>query len=232
MAVLFDAVGPSAAGAGGLGVNSTTWTHTAGAGCSHVFVACAIGGAPTADPTATYGGVAMTLLGRQNSANSTSGFAALFVLANPPTGASTVVVTPASTNKTMNCGSVSVTGGGALGTVFTNFGLVQATSTLSVTGTTTGGLIVDAFASGAITTYTATGTGQTLRWQKSGDSNSGAGNGCGSSQTSGGAGATTIVKYSFTNDDWGNVAVEVLPSVAAGATTYVPRQHKSPLYRR
>jgi len=212
MAVLFDAVGPSSAGAGVLSGNSLSWTHTAGAGCSHVLVACAVGGTPVADPTATYGGVAMTLLGRQNSANSTSGFAALFVLNNPPAGASTVVLTPASSGKTMNAGSVSVTGGGALGTVFKNFGAVQASSSLAVTGTTSGGLVIDAMASGAVTTYTATGSGQTLRWQKSGDSNSGAGNGCGSTSPS--TGGTVTMSYTFTNDDWGLVAVEVLPAAA------------------
>ena len=212
-AVTVDAVGPSATGAA-VGSGAVSWTHTAGAGCSHVFVEVSFGssgGSPEATATATYGGVPMIRLGTQGSANNVNGGVAIFVLANPPAGASTVVATPGATTTASIGGSVSVFGGGGIRTPAKAFGTL-ATGSVTVTGTTPGGLVLDVVCHGSSgTVFTATGTDQTMRWSRTLNGSSAAGNAAGSTTPS--TGGTTTVSYTLGPADWqGLIAVEVLPA--------------------
>ena len=103
--VLFDAVGPSSAGQGAGATTSITWSHTCSGNNRYVIVGCS-NSSDASTTTATFGGVSMTSLGKIHSNNSTSGYTQLFGLVNPPTGASTVVVT-SSVSASLTGGSIS-----------------------------------------------------------------------------------------------------------------------------
>jgi hypothetical protein len=124
MAVAFDAVGPSAAGDAAaltVGTNLTrTWSHICSGTNRAVFVGIAVGVAVNDVDSSvtingvTYGGVAMTFIGRRHSGDSTAGYTELWVLVNPATGAQNVVVTYTDAGSiglaTIEEGSVSFTG--------------------------------------------------------------------------------------------------------------------------
>jgi hypothetical protein len=121
--VAFDAVGPSAGGdAAALTVGSNitrTWIHTCSGTNRAVFVGIAVGVAVNDVDSSvtingvTYGGVAMTFIGRRHSGDSNAGYTELWVLVNPATGAQNVVVTYTDAGSiglaTIEEGSVSFT---------------------------------------------------------------------------------------------------------------------------
>src|ERR1700685_1757377 len=96
MAVAFDAVGPSSAGAGNLGSGTLSYTHTAlGSGGALVAgVACGSSADAGESVTATCDGVSMTALTAIIHAdNANGGFIRLFGLPNISSGAHTIVFT-------------------------------------------------------------------------------------------------------------------------------------------
>jgi hypothetical protein len=174
------------------------------------------GGAPEVGASCTYAGRPMTVVGTQGSNNTVNGGPAIFVLENPPAGASTVELTPGNTTTATLGGSVSVTGGGVLRGLTKAFGTASPAS-VAVPGCTVGGMVIDAVCNGATASaFTATGTGQTRRWQRAVNGSSAAGNGAGSTTPS--VAGTTTVGYTIAPSDWnGAVAVEVLPASPKGA---------------
>jgi hypothetical protein len=158
---------------------------------------------PTVTTTVTYGGAAMTSLGVVAADNSNVGYAQLFGLLNPATGAQTVAVTVSSASW-ITGGSVSFTGAGGFGTAVTAFGNGTA-PTVAVTGTTSGNMVVDVVATGT----GVTSSSQTNRWLKNTNVSSGAGNGAGSTAAAGGS---VTMAYVVGSDYWGIIAVEVQAS--------------------
>jgi hypothetical protein len=211
MAVAFDAVGPSSAGASGTGVTSLTWTHT-GVGSSLAIVA---GGGSTFDSvttTMTVGGVSATSLGKIHNGGGTAGFTEAFGIAAVGSGAKTIVWT-ASGNTDLEGGSTSFTGAAAtfaaaFGTPVTHASAGNQTSdTVTVTGTTTGNQVAGLGSAGsAISSF----TGQ--RWLINAGSTNAANNAAGGDAAAGGSVGLTLNCAS----DWiGLVAVEVKAAAAA-----------------
>jgi hypothetical protein len=235
--VAFDAVGP----AGGAGTAFTTgpgtWTHVnTGNG---ILVACTVFTGSTDTVTAaTYGGVSLSKIGFTNTGAAAGGIS-YWGLAGPtcPTGSNTVSVTASDTNN-HNAGSVSFSASGSFGTLFTaNSGGAGTTSqAVTVNGTTTGGLIVT-FACHGANGGTWGLTGGTVRVTHDTGSSSGSDNiGGGTAPSTGGGANQTLTWTNTISDEWGIVAVEVLPpAVAAPAESYPVRRppgRRSPMALR
>lgn len=224
MAVAFDAVGPSAAGANA-GNNQTattlTWSHTCTGTNLYLVVGASAGSAAaaTGTMTATYNGVAMTVINaaRSNNAGAGIGKVFLFGLANPATGANNVVLT-SSAAATLSGGSSSYTGVGGLGGNAIASG--QSTApTVSVGATAATSMVVQHCGDGS--GFTA--TSQTLLYRANVNIATSAGNSQGSSAVGGG---TITFTDTAPNDDWGVVAVELVqvPPIGAEFPIRVARQ--------
>lgn len=112
-AVNWDATG---GGATVSGVNTLTWSHTATGANRCVLIGVTYGAFAAITASATYGGVAMTSLGRRNFNNAGANWTELFVLVNPATGSQPVVVNLSVNTLTASGNSVSYTGVGSVGT--------------------------------------------------------------------------------------------------------------------
>lgn len=206
--VAFDAVGPSSAGASATSPTATlSWSHTCTGANRLLVVGVAIGDASTGSLTTavTYNGVAMTSVGKVASNNQTAGYIEMFRLVNPPTGTNTVLVTPSVTANAVSAGSVSFTGvhqTTPLGTAVTAFGS-SSTPSVTVTGTTSGNMVIDAACAG--TAFTA--STRTSRWRRNTNTSTAAGN-AGSSTVAAPGGSVTLA-HTITADWWSSVAVEV-----------------------
>ena len=237
MAVAFDAVGPSSAGASSA-TSPLTWTHTCGAGATALYAAVAVGhlASSFADSavtvTATYNGIAMTALsagqsttiasGLDTSATTSTGFVKVFRLASPPTGSAfTVSVTLSSAPDVLTGGSVSVSGSGGEGTLFpaSSSGASVTSGSVGVTGTTAGGLVAAFMATGS-GGETATG-GTTQRYKRDANTNSSAGNSA--AETLASPGGTATMSWTQTADSFAVIAFEVQPPATA---TLLPQQER------
>jgi hypothetical protein len=157
--VTFDAVG-----AGGHGGTSITFTHTATAGA---YVILTVAGDRSDTPTATYGGVAMTVLasiGNNNNDAFPNGRTVQFGFASAPGGSKTVdVESPGGAWLIANTVS------------YTTIGSIGATTTVFGSGTTLsqgpivcpdGGIIVQSFGQGAGSAGFTSLTGGTVRYNQ------------------------------------------------------------------
>jgi len=219
MAVAFDAVGPSSAGATAGAGTTVSWSHTCTGSNRVLVVGAAVNCGSTQTITGvTYNGVAMTAVpsGRMNSNNTANvGFVQVWYLIAPATGANTVVITASASVFSFSAGSVSFTGVDQttpLGAAVTSFGSSAAAS-VAVTGTTAGNIVIDAVCTG----NAVSSSGQSLQWLRNTDTLSAAGNGASSTVAGGG---TATMSYTVNNDFWGIVAVEVL--AVPGAATPPP----------
>lgn len=219
MAVAFDAVGPSSAGAGSL-TATDTWTHVSvGTTGLAGIVSVAFGSGSTATMAftlgVTWGGVAMTSLGKVATDNSTTaGYVQMFGIIAPPTGSQTITVTcTGGTPNSLAAGSISFTGVGSFGTAVTAFGS-SAAATVSVTGTSVNNMMVSAVCAGSA--ISGAGTGVTSRWIKNESTSSGAGEGAGGTSPSVASGAVAMPWTISGSDFWGMIGVEAIAS-ATGA---------------
>lgn len=224
MSVAFDAVGPSSAGTSTVttGATSLSWTHTAGGSANAVLVGVAVGTNGVNDTmtaAVTFGGTAMTSLGKVHANSQTFGYIELFGLLNPAIGAQTVAVTLSTGVNVLSIvgGSVSVTGAASFKAAVTAVG-ASTTPSVAVTGTASGNLVVDAVAAGsAVTSATSPSTN---RWLNNASTSSGAGNAAQSSSP--GTGGSVTMAYTVTSDWWGIVAVEVVAAGGGAAPGLVP----------
>lgn len=213
MAVAFDAVGPSSSGAGVGSGTGLTWTHTATGSNLYVIVGVAVGttGSDAAlTASATYAGAAMTPLAKVHSANLAGGYAQLFGLAAPPSGAQTATVS-LSAAATIVAGSISLTGvdpNTPVGTPGRAYGR-SSSAMLVLPGTISGNRVVDIFAGGSATTS----TNGVLRWSRAVNGTN-AGNAAQGSR--GSSGGDITVTYALPTDEWALIAVEVLAYNASG----------------
>jgi Chitobiase/beta-hexosaminidase C-terminal domain/Fibronectin type III domain len=198
----------SSAGQATPSASSLSWTHTVGsAGNPLLVVGASVGKVPDTglSLTAKYNGVAMTSAGVVHTNNQTSGFAQLFYLVNPPTGAHTVTLTLAGGAAEIEAGSVSFTGvnqSRPIGNIATNFG--AGTSGSVAVASASGDMVIDVVGrGGAIATST-----QTLRWLDNQNGSTGAGNAAQS--TASGAPSVTMGYTFSTNDWWGMIAADVV----------------------
>ncbi|HEY9413617.1 MAG TPA: hypothetical protein VIQ30_02555 [Pseudonocardia sp.] len=216
-AAVFDAVGPSSAGATQSSGTSLTWSHTCTGTNLLLVVGVAIGaGTDSMTTSVTYNGVAMTSAIKVHAGNSTSGYIQFFYLLNPATGAHTVAVTLTAA-ATISAGSVSYTGVDQT-TPFGTFASAFSGSTgtavsVAVPSTTSGNPVIDAMAQGSGSNATV-GGGQTLRWQRA--TNGASRGGCGAQSTETSAGGTTTMSYTLPfADHWAIVAAEIKGAATA-----------------
>ena len=227
--VAFDAVGP--AGGAGTAFTATpgTWTHVNGGNGILVGVTC-FGGTANTVTGVTYGGVTIPFLGyiASGGAGVGPGGIALYGLTGGtcPTGSNTVSVAFSDATANHNAGSISVSGAGSLGTPVLGSATGVATVSVSVPGTTTGGLIVSAVCQGSSSAFSATSP-NILRFTKLTSPGSGSDNIAGGTDPSTGGGASQTVTWTnVSTDEYGVIAVEVLPAGGAATSPQPPQQHR------
>jgi len=213
MSVAFDAVGPSSSGTGALTASSLTWSHTVGAGTNMALFAAADTGMGTADltvtTTATYNGVAMTSIGRCAANGSGSGYAELFMMINPPSGAHNVVVTVNKSITSIVGGSVSFSGVHQT-QPYRNANTAYGNSTsMSLTiPSQTGNMVLSSASCGSA----ISATGNTQRWLDNFSTLSGGG--CAAMASASGA-STVTMTHTLTSDFWGIIAIDVVADTAS-----------------
>jgi hypothetical protein len=209
VAVTFDAVGPSSAGASASGASSLSWSHTNN---GNALVAGSSAN-PANDAgwsmTATYAGTAMAAGAIVHSNGGTAGFLRVFTLANPATGANTVAVTVTGGTTELTGGSISMAGAGSFVTQYSATGSVTPATATSV-GSTSGGLLAAFVCTGTgVTSATAPSTSRYI------DNFSGAGAaGCSAGATSPSTGSNVTTAWTISSDWWAVIGVEVLPGAA------------------
>ncbi|HEY2267526.1 MAG TPA: hypothetical protein VGI96_33220 [Streptosporangiaceae bacterium] len=223
MAPVFDAVGPSSAGAHSGSATSLTWAHTI-TGASTVLaamIAVDTGTDTSVTTTATYNGAAMTSLGKVHSGAAAAGYLEVFGIVAAANAGANVVVT-SNTSVVLTGGSLSFTGasqtvGTAFGTPATANLPQNSAPTAALAGNTSGNIIAGFVANGAsITSATAPSTSRFIN-------NGGGGNaaGCGAAATSPATGSSVTMAWATTTDWFAELLVEVLPPpgfTAAAAT--------------
>jgi hypothetical protein len=213
--VTYDAVGPSASGTAGAS-SPLTWAHVNNGNAVFVGVTIYTGSSNTVTAV-TYGGVTLDPLGFVRGNNGSTGGVALYgKVGGLPTGSNTVSVS-FSDAANHNAGSVSLAGAGSLGSPLTSYGSGSTQTSASFT-TTSGGMLVGAFCFGNKDATFAASGGSTVRWSHMTSSSSSADNGAQATKASPGGAATIATTTGAYSDDWGCVAVEVLPA-GAGAVT-------------
>lgn len=198
-AVLFDAVGPSSAGS-----SSLTWSHTNSGANRLLIVAIACSNDATA--TATYNGVSMSSVAKRTSNNDVgAGFAQMFSLIAPSTGANTVSISiTVGSCVTFEGGSVSFTSVNQT-TPISNTNTAFGNSTpASVTVTSAvGNMTIDVACGGH--TFTASNT--TNRWRLNINNDSGAGNAAQS--TAAGSASVTMTETLDVSEAWGIIGTNI-----------------------
>jgi hypothetical protein len=218
--VVFDAVGPSSAGAGAAGQTSPlTWSHTCSGTDRLLLVGVSDGGTnvDTQTVSATYNGVAMSLLGSVLSNGAVSGKARLFGLLAPDTGTNTVSVTfsggTPGAGFAMEAGSLSFTGveQSSLAAAVTNLTTASgSTANPSVAvSSAVGNIVVDLLVMGGPITSSA----DTQRWLKNINGSTGGGNGAQATQD---GAASVTMNYTAPAEFWGMIGVNVVASTGAG----------------
>lgn len=208
-AVTYDAVGPGATGQAWT-TSPGTWTHVNNGNAIIVALTIFTGNTNTVTGV-TYGGVSLNLLKYQVADAAAAGGVVFYGLAGPtvPTGSNTVSVST-SESSNHNGGSISLNNVASFGTPVAASVTGVTSASVSVPGTTTGGMIVTAMCFGGIGTFTGTNS-VTIRWQLSHSSSSGSDNGVEGTVASAGGSQTVGFSDSASSDDGSIVAVEALP---------------------
>jgi len=217
MAVAFDAVGPSSSGSSWASGTAHTWTHVCGASANALVLFISIDGEAVGaiTYTVTYNGAAMTKVIEVASGGSgkTAGVIALFTLLNPATGSNTVSVTT-GTNQNQHAGSISFTGASSFSTATTAATTSGASQSVTVSSTTTGGMVTAGVTDGNDSIAFTTGTSRFVTSQAGGN----AAVQCGGA-TIASTGAGTTINWTQNSDWWAAIAVEVKPPATAGTIT-------------
>lgn len=212
--VLFDAVGPSAAGAAAAASASLTWSHTVGAGANRLLVVdVAVGASGDTGITlgVTFNGVPMTSVAKVHSNNSNQGYVERFQLVAPATGTFNVVVTVTGGTPDLEGGSVScsdVNQTTPLQNIVTAFGS-SATPSIAVTSAV-GNMVIDAVVNGGAIASSL----QTSRWIQNQNGLTAGGNGA--SSTADGAASVTM-SYAVAADWWAIIGADIVAAAGGGA---------------
>lgn len=219
MAVAFDAVGPSAAGAGNTGSTTLSWTHTPSGTPTAVLAGVSVGtnGSDAAlVATATYGGTSMPSLSKVHAGTGgtgTSGFIQLFGLAGPASGAKTVAVSVSGgTPGSLAGGSLSYTGtgvtaGSAFGAIGISYSSFTTTGTVTLTGTSTSSRVAGFIGDGSGGETITTGTS---RYKIDETTSLGGACGCTIAGDIASLVGTVTIGWSQTSDWYGATCVELL----------------------
>ena len=217
MAVAFDAVGPSSAGATGT-TASLTWAHTITGANTVLIAGVAVDAGSDAGMTCacTYNAVAMTSLATRHSGGATAGFLQVFGIVAAAGASHNVVATVSGgTPANITAGSISFTGaaqttGAAFGTPasFDSAGATPTTATGALASNTNGNIIAGFVTNGAgITSATAPSTSRFIN-SKTG---SGAAGSCGGA-TSPATGSSVTMAWTVSPDYFAEILTEILPA--------------------
>lgn len=234
MAVVFDNVGPSSAGAGGTGppTSPVTWTHVmTPTAMPIILVGIAVGIKSSAGSAHTPGnedgdfvitavtanGIALTLVPGSLVHNSgTTGKVQWYYLLNPPSGSLSMSISFTNANAwsedAIECGSVSFNGvdqTSPFKSVVTNSGSGTAASVSAPSDVSN--MVAGLCGAGSDLSAPTGGTG---RWLENINTNTSGGNGA--VQTAPGAGGLTLGYTITPSDGWGFSAVELLAGVTGG----------------
>lgn len=219
MALAFDAVGPSAAGA--TGTSPVTWSHTCSGSQRVLLVGVAVGNTSGSDASnvvsVTYAGVAMTSIGIRHSNDNPFGFVQVFGLINPASGANNVVVTVTNSPDSIIGGSLSFNGADQTtgwGAPVTAIG-TNALAAVNI-GSTSGNIVAFFPCIGSLLNANPNSPG-VLRFLKNLNNFSAAGNLGGA--TAPGTGSTVTCAWPTSSADWWAIlAVEVKAATGGGAS--------------
>lgn len=220
MALAFDAVGPSSAGAAKTTAGPLTWSHTV-TGSNNLLLASMVCDTDSVTiSSVTYGAASMTPLiagaGNYIHCNGVSaGWVAVYKLVNATAGTDTVTFSYSATAP-VEGGSLSFSGADTstgIGTPQTAVGSGLSQPTMSFTPTTSGRIIAAFLGIGNF--ITSATSPLTSRWiNNQGGSNAG---GMGAAATAPSTGSAVTTAWSTTADFWAVLAVEVLVGGGANA---------------
>jgi len=217
VALAFDAVGPSSAGAAG-SASTLTWSHTVTGAGNLLLAGVACDVDATTISSVTWGAAAMTGLfagaaNYKHSNGASAGWLAVFKLVNASAGTATITVTFSGASVAEG-GSMSFNGADTsvgIGTPQSAVG-ASATPSLGFTPDTSGNIIAAFLVNGAfINSTTSPGTSRYVN--NTGGSNAG---GMTAGQTAPSTGSTVTLAWGVNSDFFAIVAAEVL--VGGGAT--------------
>jgi hypothetical protein len=229
MALAFDAVGPSSAGAISSGATTLTFAHTI-TGSSTVLIA-GIAVDPSGSDAAltcacTYGGVSMTSLDKWHSGGATqsAGYLQVFGIIAAAQTANVVATVSGGTPANIEGGSISFTG--AAQTVGAAFGTPAHADSNSASVTTSTCAMASNTSGNIIAGFTTSGTGitsatspSTSRFIKSNTGTGAAGSCAGATSPS--TGSSVTMAWTQLSDFYAEILVEVLvtagPSVSPNA---------------
>lgn len=192
----------------GLTVSSLSWSHTCTGSSLVLIVDVLSGNGSTSASSVTYGGTAMTSIGKVFANNGSTGFIERYRLLGPSAGAATVQVTFGATQDVLVGASVSFAGasqtsGDYSGTTVTAFGDSATSSVATTTPPASTSQVIAATCCGSPVLTSA----QTQRWLISASSSFSAG--CGAGETTTGTGSNVTMSFGVTSDFWGIIATEV-----------------------
>jgi hypothetical protein len=221
MAVSFDVVGPSSAGAASTGSLTLSWSHTCASSATTLLVGIAFGSNGVSNDFAqytsscTYNGVAMTLIASPRSNNTVgAGNMLVYALQSPPTGSAYTVAfsctaggTAVGPPNSLVGGSLSFIGSIGLGTPVTNFGNGTAAS-VTLPSSISGNQVAAFVCNGTSIGSGGAQSPLTSRYLNNAASNSGAGTGGGATGAS--TGSSILLNWTGNGSDWwAIVGVEV-----------------------
>jgi hypothetical protein len=203
--VTFDATAQSTPAS----ISPHQWTHTATAGAAVVVGYCLDQATTSTTVSATYGGQAMTLLGKTNVNGDNNGFLYLFGLASAPGGAQTVSITFSGTTDISDAGSISYNSADPVSPFGPYRSSAGATANPSLAiPTTSSSSQVACFCASGQSTITVS-SGLTQRVDVTGGSSGDCGSICGGNAA--GTGGTVTAVFTAAAGSFGTGAVEVLP---------------------
>lgn len=207
--VTYDATGPGAGGQKCANCSSLNWNHTVSGSNTALVVGVAVGqnndGGLTA--SATYNGVAMTLLKQVHDNNQPDGYLDVFGLTAPASGTHSVSVSVSGGSATeLTGGSESFDGAAQAGTFGTPASAYGFTATPAVTAGSSASDMIAGFAASGSSISSATSP-STSRYIANQDGNTGAGNSAGATSPS--TGSNVTMAWPGANDYWGAIAVQV-----------------------
>jgi hypothetical protein len=224
VAVAFDAVGPSSAGASGT-TAAISWSHVA-TGTNLVMLAafCIDVAGETFSTAPAFGSQTMTLVTSQTNDNQGFGFLAVYKL---------VAATAGTANVTATLGGSSVWSGGSISfsgaDQTTGFGAPPtptfgSSSTASITiASSTSGNLCAGFAGAGSNGIASTTSPSTERWRN--NIGSGGSGGPSAGATSPSTGSAVTMAWGINAEWWSAIAIEVLAAAAGPPVT--PTEHQT-----
>jgi len=210
--IAFDAVG---SGENGAGSTSVSWSHTTGSGSNRIMiVGVSIRTTTVSVSSITYGAQSLTFIRAETHPNATIRSELRYLIA-PASGTALVTVTLSGTGSRATGGSVTYAGVAQTSPLDVNGGGIGTSNSpsQSVTVSTAGSWLLGHLAiTGAGTTVTAEGSGQTMRWDMVTSGTGARNRGHGSDKGLLGTGSQTMSWTLSASADWAVSVVAFKPA--------------------